>query len=238
MDVKLIVQSGKSAGQEVRIPPPKFFVGRAEDCQMRPKSDLISRHHCVIMVENEDVILRDLGSRNGTHVNEQRVIGEQELKTGDRLTIGPLEFEVAITVDTKAKKRPRVNSIKEAATRTAETVVHESDDDVDVEEWLAADRPDEVLTRTREIAANDTEEISMGRTTVPGQSPLTDTDAGKKSEPVTPVEETPVADVSKDEKPSNRGKAQPGKLPPMKRQIGADSCEAATDTLRKLFQRR
>lgn len=50
MEAILIVASGKNAGRKIAVRGPKFFIGRAEDCQLRPTSDLVSRHHCVIMV--------------------------------------------------------------------------------------------------------------------------------------------------------------------------------------------
>src|SRR4051812_34142518 len=51
MDLKLRVLEGKNAGHEIAVKGKKFFIGRAEDCQLRPGSDLISRHHCVLLVE-------------------------------------------------------------------------------------------------------------------------------------------------------------------------------------------
>ena len=83
-NVKVLV--GNSAGQVVNIPGPKFYIGRSEDCQLRPRSDLISRHHCAFIVEGEYFGIRDFGSKNGTYCNGQRVIGECELKDGDKLT--------------------------------------------------------------------------------------------------------------------------------------------------------
>ena len=50
MEVKLVVTNGRHAGREIPIKGPKFFIGRAEDCHLRPGSDLVSRHHCVILV--------------------------------------------------------------------------------------------------------------------------------------------------------------------------------------------
>ena len=162
MEVRLKVTAGKHAGQEVRIGVPKFFVGRAEDCQLRPKSDLISRHHCVLLVDDEAAAIRDLGSRNGTYVNDERVNGERTLITGDRLKIGPLEFEVRI-IDA-AKKRPKVNSIREAATRTAQSAAQS---DLDVTQWIA-DEGEGAGVETRELGpASPTVESSPAEKTAP-----------------------------------------------------------------------
>jgi pSer/pThr/pTyr-binding forkhead associated (FHA) protein len=119
MHVKLIVVHGKNAGQEVPVPGPKFFIGRAEDCDLKPQSDEISRHHCALVVEDGYVAVRDLGSKNGTFVNEQRVKPDAELKSGDHLKVGPLEFEVQFAVEVGGKKLPKVRSVQEVAVRTA-----------------------------------------------------------------------------------------------------------------------
>ena len=97
MEVRLKVRSGKAAGQEIRLPGTKFIIGRAEDCHLRPNSDLVSRHHCAILCDEGFAVVREFGSKNGTYVNGNRIAGECELKTGDLLKVGPLEFEVAVT---------------------------------------------------------------------------------------------------------------------------------------------
>ncbi len=94
MEVKLVVANGKNLGQEIPVTGPKFLIGRADDCQLRPRSDVISRYHCVILVEEGFVSVRDFGSKNGTFVNDEQIMGEQELHDGDRLRVGQLEFDV------------------------------------------------------------------------------------------------------------------------------------------------
>lgn len=133
MDLKLVVVTGKKAGEEVPVAGPKFFIGRAEDCQLRPRSDLVSRHHCAITVEEGFVGVRDFGSKNGTFVNGEQVRGEQELKNGDRLKVGELELEVQLNVAIGGKKKPKVQSVQEAAARTVESTV----DDMDLDSWLS-----------------------------------------------------------------------------------------------------
>jgi pSer/pThr/pTyr-binding forkhead associated (FHA) protein len=104
MDVKLIVIHGKHAGQEIPIPIPKFFIGRAEDCNLRAHSDQVSRHHCVIIVEEGYVAIRDFQSKNGTFVNGQRIADETALKSGDRLKVGQIELEVRIVAAVAEKE--------------------------------------------------------------------------------------------------------------------------------------
>jgi pSer/pThr/pTyr-binding forkhead associated (FHA) protein len=141
MEVKLVVAQGSQAGQEVPIPGRKFFIGRAEDCHLRPHSDLISRHHCVILVEDAFVAVRDFGSKNGTFVNGQRITSEVELKPGDNLKVGQLEFKVHMDVGVGGKKLPKVHSVQEAAVRTAQPPRPQkaAKDDMDVADWLSDD---------------------------------------------------------------------------------------------------
>jgi pSer/pThr/pTyr-binding forkhead associated (FHA) protein len=221
MEVRLKVLVGKNSGQELTIPGPRFFIGRAEDCQLRPRSDLISRHHCVLLIEDSFVAVRDFGSKNGTIVNGQRIVGERELKPGDHLTIGPLEFEVVAQTPVPAKKRPKVESVKEAAARTAEGHGSQSgSDNLDVSQWLG-DGDSKVLdAETRVIHMNETGEIDVGN----GHA---DTKPEDEAVPV------PVTAKS-----ASTAKSQPGKLPPIPKDSSGDSRTAAADVLNKFFKRR
>jgi len=134
MDVKLIVVGGRHAGKEIPAPGPEFLIGRGEECQLRPQSNMVSRKHCAILVEEGAVRVRDFQSRNGTFVNGQRVQGEAPLRGGDHLKIGPLEFEVRVDVPVGGKKKPKVHSIQEAAARSAQN--KSGADDADISNWL------------------------------------------------------------------------------------------------------
>jgi pSer/pThr/pTyr-binding forkhead associated (FHA) protein len=54
---------------EIPIPMPKCFIGRGDDCHIRPQSQLISRRHCVIVAANGSATIEDCGGANGTLVN-------------------------------------------------------------------------------------------------------------------------------------------------------------------------
>lgn len=216
MEVRLKVQVGKNVGQELMVPGPKFFIGRAEDCQLRPRSDLISRHHCVLLVEEGFVAVRDFGSKNGTLVNGQRVAGECELKHGDHLTVGPLEFEVVVQIAPPSKKRPPVESVKEAAARTAEG----HGEQVDVSQWLTEKDSKDGNAETRVINTHETSELDLGN----GHTEHAAAEAAEA-----------VAVAKPPEKPT--AKKAPGKLP-VPANDSADSRTAAADVLNKFFKRR
>lgn len=93
LSAALKVLGGKQDGKLIPLATKKFLIGREQDCHLRPNSDSVSRHHCVITIDDFAVHVRDLGSSNGTHINSVRIIGLREVKNGDRLRIGSLEFE-------------------------------------------------------------------------------------------------------------------------------------------------
>jgi predicted component of type VI protein secretion system len=134
MDVKLVVVSGKHAGQAVTVAGPQFRVGRGPDCQLRPSSREIATHHCAILVEEGRAMVRDLNSATGTFVNDKRLAAPQELRNGDRIRVGQLEFEVQLTVSLGGKKKPKIRSIQEAAARTVASAAR---DEADVAGWLS-----------------------------------------------------------------------------------------------------
>ncbi len=63
-------------------------LGRDPDCCISIDDQQLSRHHCVLEVEDNSVVLRDLGSTNGTKINGERVHSFAKLKKGDIIKIG------------------------------------------------------------------------------------------------------------------------------------------------------
>ena len=224
MDVKLRVVGGRQAGKELSLPDGNFLVGRAEDCQLRPGSEMISRHHCVFIIEDAYVGLRDFGSKNGTLVNDERVLAEQEIKNGDRVKIGPLEFEVCVDHRVGGKRRPAVKDVAEVAARTAESNADNPQDDIS--QWLGEEEStDTDATRdTHTMLANDTEVIEV----VKGAA------AEETNEEAPPEEEEPAKKSAKDK----RGKKVPGKLPRLPGSSSVNSTSAAADVLRRMSGRR
>lgn len=214
MDVKLIVATGKHIGEKLPVSGPKFIIGRSDECQLRLGSDLISRHHCAIMIEDGYVAVRDFGSKNGTFVNGEQVRSEQELKNGDRLTVGQMEFLVELVVNVSGKKKPKVNSVQEAAARTVESGA----DELDLASWLAEGET---------VVAN-----SAHTETQPIPEPLVKQDAAPSAEPPAKEEETKASQPAK-----------PAKNTPTRPIFGnkiansADSREAAANVLKAFFNR-
>lgn len=70
-------------------------IGRRQDCDLRIQTGDVSRRHCLISVEEDEAVIQDLESANGTYVNGERV-AEKHLTAGDRVKIGPAVFVVQI----------------------------------------------------------------------------------------------------------------------------------------------
>jgi len=103
----------------------KFLIGREQDCHLRPNSESVSRHHCCFTLDAFCLRLRDLGSTNGTLVNGDAITGQVQLKPGDRVTVGPLEFEVLI-----AETEDAISDDESEAAASDETVEQAAADSV------------------------------------------------------------------------------------------------------------
>src|SRR5262249_38085137 len=112
--VTLKVKKGGLENKKVIFKSPtRCFVGRAGVCQLRVPSADVSRLHCLLNIDPPTIHIRDLGSRNGTFVNdeligireaghtmEEAAIEEQReftLHSGDEVEVGDLVLEVGVT---------------------------------------------------------------------------------------------------------------------------------------------
>ncbi|MEI6255958.1 MAG: FHA domain-containing protein [Planctomycetota bacterium] len=104
MVAKLIVASGKSAGRSIAFKQGKLLIGRAEDCDVRPLGEEVSRRHCVVRVEGEAITVEDLKSRNGTYVHGERVSAAKvTVADGVIIRVGPLELKVSCAAPAPAQ---------------------------------------------------------------------------------------------------------------------------------------
>lgn len=92
--------------QEFDLPPGETILGRSPECHVTIDDPLVSREHAKIIVNGEEVVFRDLGSRNGSKVNGQQVHGEVTLNDGDRVRIGNQEVVFSRVIAAKRPGRP------------------------------------------------------------------------------------------------------------------------------------
>ncbi len=87
----IIGMSADVKGQTHEIGAEALTIGRSSDNTIAINNSTVSGHHCSITREGDSVILRDLGSTNGTRVNSQEV-KEATLKPKDLVQVGSVEF--------------------------------------------------------------------------------------------------------------------------------------------------
>jgi len=83
------------------IPAGKLIVGREEDRHLQPSSEFVSRHHCVLLLDEYTLRIRDFGSTNGTFVNSRRMgTGETILSHQNIVSVGEMLSEINLTSGT------------------------------------------------------------------------------------------------------------------------------------------
>ena len=84
----LIVISGPHVGTMFKIDEPQVTVGRSSKADLYVNDVGISRQHAQLICYGEDVFIEDLQSANGTFLNGNHVDRRQQLKDGDKITLG------------------------------------------------------------------------------------------------------------------------------------------------------
>ncbi|HEY8430314.1 MAG TPA: EAL domain-containing protein [Sandaracinaceae bacterium] len=96
-DQRLCLEHRPDAGEapvRVALRPLPFRIGRSPEAELVLSSPRISKLHAEIDANGHGYLVRDLGSRNGTFVNGERVEGERLLQPGDVLHIAHRELTV------------------------------------------------------------------------------------------------------------------------------------------------
>ncbi|MGP0066991.1 MAG: FHA domain-containing protein [Isosphaeraceae bacterium] len=144
MKVQLVVVRGKPEGKVIPLVGSSFKIGRGETCHLRPNSEQVSREHAEFSISDNAVIVRDLGSRNGTLVNGKALTAEYRLKDRDLVQVGPLTFAVSISdvPAPAAKAAPAQPAPAAKAAAPAPVKAQVSPDDVsgdEIDSWLFGD---------------------------------------------------------------------------------------------------
>lgn len=94
----LWARSGKNVGRRYPVGPGEQMMGRSAHCQIEVEDDRASLQHAKLVQLDARLHIYDLGSTNGTYVNDQR-IDEAELRDGDLIQIGETIFEYLSSED-------------------------------------------------------------------------------------------------------------------------------------------
>ena len=108
MDVNLVLFKKNGTIKSFRLPSSVTIIGRRQECDLCIPLMVVSRRHCQLDQDRGRLRISDLGSRNGTYINGQR-IDQAELNPGDKVQVGPLTFGVQI--DQKPAKLSTPDSV-------------------------------------------------------------------------------------------------------------------------------
>jgi pSer/pThr/pTyr-binding forkhead associated (FHA) protein len=126
MEVQLVMFTEAGERREFDLKRTVSIIGRAGDCDFQIPLPMISRRHCQITRKSDRVLVKDLGSSNGSYINNKRVL-QAEVHGGDILTVGPVVFTILIDgKPTDIKAIPSI--VKPAAEPTAGAPAATADD--------------------------------------------------------------------------------------------------------------
>jgi predicted component of type VI protein secretion system len=91
---KLVLLSTGFTGRTQDLKVDKTTIGRVEDNVFQIAEPSVSSHHCEVLPQGNDVLVRDLGSTNGTFINGEKVTSEAVLKIGQILRLGQVEMRL------------------------------------------------------------------------------------------------------------------------------------------------
>ena len=211
MITKLIVASGKSAGRAISIKRSQLLIGRAEECDVRPLSEEVSRRHCAVHAGPTDVWVEDLGSRNGTFVNGVRIKEKTKVATGDLIRVGALELKVSC-------------SDPAAAAGSEE----------DVSRWLMTDEePAGMFDTTQSLRAASVADAAVDSSSIHAEAPISSSGsgvtAGGAGSGISKSSSALAIDAVKE------SKSKPGMLPQQPKKGSDTSRDAAAEALKKFF---
>ena len=112
---ELKIQTADGSRERFPLTKPRITIGRARSSDVFLPDQWLSRHHAAIEQKQGAYYLLDLGSKNGTLLNGERVSGDRRLRDGDIITLG--EHVLAFSLEDEMEERPpegtRVFSAKE-----------------------------------------------------------------------------------------------------------------------------
>jgi len=154
MKVQLVVVRGKPEGKVIPLVGPKFKIGRGETCHLRPNSEQVSREHAEFTINADSVLVRDLGSRNGTLVNGKALTAEYRLKDRDLVQVGPLTFAISIAEAPALAANAAAAPAAPAASKPKASLDDVSGDEID--SWLIGEGATVLADQPTAVYGGDT----------------------------------------------------------------------------------
>jgi two-component system cell cycle response regulator len=115
----LIVLAGSSVGEMYKIGDGKTVIGRGQQADIQVTDEGISRRHAEILHVRDEIMIRDLGSTNGTYCNGEK-IGEHMLTDGDKIQVGSttiLKFTFHDSLDETFQRQMYESALRDGLTK-------------------------------------------------------------------------------------------------------------------------
>ena len=92
-DAALVVIYGLDLGRKFDLAKESTIIGRSSKADIQIDQESISRNHAKLTNGQSHILIKDLGSTNGTYVNDEQISGEYTLRNGDMVKIGRTIFK-------------------------------------------------------------------------------------------------------------------------------------------------
>lgn len=123
--IKHLLGSKANLIEIFELPIQEILFGRDNHCQViydPGKDDLVSRVHCKITIQNDnDFLLTDLNSTNGTYVNDEKVISPQLIKPDDVVQLGKGGVKFSFDLDPRPQIAPKPTRLAESISMSIPT---------------------------------------------------------------------------------------------------------------------
>jgi len=91
---RLVITGGPREGVEIDLPSEQLTIGRSSESGLVIRDDYTSTHHARLMLWNDEWVIQDLDSTNGTFLDGSRVTLPTPVPLGTPVTIGTTSFEL------------------------------------------------------------------------------------------------------------------------------------------------
>jgi len=91
---RLVITSGPREGVEIDLPAEQLTIGRSSESGLVIRDDYTSTHHARLMLWDDQWVIQDLDSTNGTFLDGSRVTLPVPVPLGTPITIGTTSFEL------------------------------------------------------------------------------------------------------------------------------------------------
>jgi len=123
---RLVALAGPLAETVIPLEPKEVTIGRGVTNQICIGDPILSRQHCVITRDNDQFLIRDLGSLHGTVVNGMPIT-QQYLQHGDQISLGSSVFMIMLHEAEPRPQRSRAELEEGSAMQGVQTLLREED---------------------------------------------------------------------------------------------------------------